>query len=256
VKVSIPISTLIFAVTLLFVSAAHSRVFDFRKENFAAVVGASYASSKLGAQAFGPSSASNVTYNSKLTYDAGGEFGFAYSLRTIRLRFGFEIFRPPVLRAAIASNAAGVALYTVDSDAFAYMPKLGVELNLREAATSRFYAAVDAGSANLNIKNSYVMTTAGQTSLGVTDFNEEIKASASFVDGLFGWETLAFDNTAVSFELGYRKLFFSNLIHAKDSVGFQGAAPKDSQAKNKDGTTRSLDLTNIFARVLFRFWVF
>lgn len=250
-------SGFLFAALLLFTSSGWARVFNFSGEKFAPYIKGSYQPTTVGDQAFATSSGTGNTFSSKNTYNTSFEFGFAYGFKGMRLRFGFEALKPPTLSGVTGADAGGTSMYALNSDILGYAPKIGFELNLKEWPTSRLYVSGDYGAMSVTVKNTYAFTADGTAAYpGMVDFTEELKGSGQAIDGAVGFEFLAFDTTTFSIEVGYRTMTIANLKHNLPVTSFQGAVVKGDAALNDDGTARALALSNLYASLGFRFWIF
>lgn len=247
----------LFFVLIFFSSLAQARVFNFSGEKFAPYIRGIYSPTSTGDQSFANSSGSGNTFSTKYSAYNSFEFGFAYKIRDLRIRFGFEALKPSALKEIVGSDAGGTQLYSLDNDIMGYAPKIGFELNIREWSTSRIYIAGDYGAMSMTVKNTYAFTAAGQSAYPtMVDFTEELKGSGQAIDGALGFETLMFDTTTLAVELGYRTLSIANLKHNKDYISFQGAVVKGDGARNDDGSERSLGMNNLYVAAAFRFWIF
>ncbi len=236
---------------------AQGRVFNFSGEKFAPYVRGSYLTTSTGDSAFAKSGGTGTTYDKKNAYNSSFEFGFAYGIKNLRLKFGFEVFKPPNLVGVTGRNASGTALYTLNSDVLGYAPKVGVELNLKQWPETRIFLSGDFGAMSATVKNTYALTADGTAAYPtVVNFTEELKTSGQAIDASLGVETLMFDSTTFSFELGYRTLAFKNLKHNLPVTTFQNAVIKGDAALNDDGTSRSMSFSNVYAAMGFRFWIF
>lgn len=251
------LSSLFFLGVVCAAGLAQARVFNFSGEKFAPYVRGLYEPTTTGDQAFANSSGAGNTFSDKNTVYSSLEFGFAYKVKDVRFRFGFEALKPAALKGVTGSSAAGTELYTLDNDILGYAPKIGFELNIREWSSSRIYIAGDYGAMSVTIKNTYALTAAGQSAYpGMVDFTEELKGSGQALDGALGFETLMFDTTTLALEVGYRTLSIANLKHNKNYTSFQGSVSKGAAARNDDGTDRALSLNNLYVAAAFRFWIF
>lgn len=247
-----------FLVALLLVgTVAEARVFNFAGEKFAPYLKGQYGPTTSGDSAFATSSGAGNTFSTKNTYNSGYEFGFAYGIKGVRFKFGFEILRPPLLDGVKGSDSGGTELYTLKSDIVGFSPKFGIEMNIAEWPLARIYAVGDYGAAQMTLKNTYAFTAAGAAAYpGMTDFTEELKASGTAIDGALGFEALVFDTTTLTIEVGYRTLKFGNLKHNQAVNSFQGSVAKGDSALNDDGTAREINHTGLYAAAGFRFWIF
>jgi hypothetical protein len=225
-------------------------------ERFATYLKAQYAPTNIKKSAFENASSHGEVYDSEMTFLYGGEFGFLYKNANVGMRFGLEVIRPPTTKAN-AADAAGTALYALNSDVSVVIPKIGFEYKIKQWHESRLYVSANYGSANLGLTNAYTFTAAGTTATSKSDYTEEGRGSATTYDGALGFETLLVDNTTISFEVGYRSLNFSVINHSRDADTIaQNSVTKGTQMLNADGTARTLNFSGDFANIVLRFWVF
>lgn len=247
----------LFLSLLLLGVSSEARVFNFSGEKFAPYIKGSYQPTSTGDESYLNSGGTDVVFSAKHPAYTSFEFGFMYGVSGIRFRFGFEALKPATLKNISGANASGTELYLLTNDILGYAPKAGLEINLAEWPKSRIYLAGDYGAMSVTVKNTYAFTADGLTAFpGLADFTEELKGSGQSMDGFLGFETLVFDTTTFSLEAGYRVLSFSGFKHNLPVTSFQGAVVKGDAATNNDGSARSLSLTNIYANVGFRFWIF
>lgn len=234
---------------------AQARVFDFGEDGFAPYIGAHYFMFNNGSSGFDASSGVDTEFDQSLKSALSYEFGFAYGFRKFRFLFGFQFLRPSLLEVT-GSDAGGVAQYTLTHDLSAFIPRVGLEISIKQWKENRFYFEALYGSATVTASNTYAFTAAGTGSFGLADFKEEVRGTAPMMQAGVGFETLAFDSTTLHLSLGYRNFVVSSLKHNMNSTGFQGAVAEGDPATNNDGADRSLDLNGLYASVLFRFWLF
>lgn len=242
---------------LIYSGTAGARVFAFGEEGFAPYVGGQYLTFSSGADGgYASSGGAGNAFASKYSTGMGYEFGFTYGIQKVRLLFGFEYIKPAVLTAVTGTNAAGAVMYAMENDLSAMVPKVGFEVDLKTWKEARFYMDAQYGSASVTMASTYTFTTAGTAAYPtMTNFKEEIKGTASMIQGGFGFEFLGFDSTTIQMGLGYRSLKVSALTHNLAVTSFQGAVAKGAPAMNDDGTARSLDLSGYYVSVMFRFWL-
>ena len=235
-------------------STLQAKVFNISNESFAAYIRGT-AGPSLDNTLAKNSSGSGATVDSEHSRNLSGEFGFLYASPIITAKFGIEIVRPFDIKDTPGISAAGVDLYTMSSEISVMIPKAGLEFNLYNWPTSRLLLSGTAGYASLVARNSYTMTAAGTAATGVTDFNEDMRASVPTYEGSLGYEHLLTDSTTIAIEGGYRSLVFDEVSFNSDTTNFQGAVSKDDRAKNMDGTRRTLDMSNYFLGLYLRFWI-
>lgn len=244
------------AFLLGFASPALARTVNLMNESFAPYVRGTYQQSLLNKKTFADSSGSGNSFSGDLPSIANYEFGFAYSIKEITLRFGFEVIRPSAVKDISGTNAAGTELFTVDTDVSGYVPRIGLDINIKQWTSSRIFLNASYGLANVTVQNSYGFTSAGTAAYSLADFREEVKGSAPMTEYGLGFEYNAFDTTTVVLDAGYRYLKVDEFSHNVDVTNFQGAVTKGATALGNDGGRRSLDLSGYFASLHLRFWLF
>lgn len=245
----------------IFLSATvEARVFNMGKESFGSYLRTTYGTwdkSKTPFENSSSNTANPLTYNTGFTTLTGYEFGFLYNYGATAFRFGFELIQPPKLSDITGTNAGSIKQYDLGSELSVVTPKFGIEFNLKTWKESRAFFYGDYGLANLTLQNSYEFTTAGQTTYGLANFREEVKATASTYSLNLAFETLMSDTTTICLEGGYRFLKFAEMKHNVAVTNFQGTVAKGDKAYNEDGTTaRSLDLSGPYVGLHFRFWIY
>ncbi len=240
---------------VLGVVPAHARQLNLINESFAPYLRGGYQMSNLKKSSFADSSGTGNEFSGDLPFIANYEFGFVWAIKEISLRFGFEVIRPRAEKGISATNASGTELFTVDTDVSGYVPRLGVDINIKQWPSARIFLNASYGMANVTVQNSYGFTTAGQAAYSLANFREEVKGSAALQEYALGWEYNAFDTTTIVLDAGYRNLKLDGLSHNVDVTNFQGAVTKGSSALNNTGGNRALDLSGYFASLHLRFWL-
>lgn len=239
---------------LAFGSESEARVFNINKETFAAYFSVGGGSSLLGATPFDNESGSGVTFDKKVQYNYQGEFGFLYSRPRASLRFGIEFLKPQSVETT--ANDGTDDLYTNTVDILGFVPKLTLELNLHRGQTYRSFFSAGVGLADITMKNSYEMTTAGQTAYpGIYSHSIEAKGSATTLTAALGYEGLLSDTTTILFETGYRQLKVDNLKYSKAADTFTGSKTAGDPVVDSSGDRRNLDLGGFFVNIGFRFFL-
>lgn len=239
---------------ILFSSSAQARVFNINKETSAAYFLVSAGGSQVGTAAVDGESGTNVSFSGGSNYNYSGEFGFLYSRPLASLRFGFEIFKPMALEST--ANNGTSDLYSVKGDILGYIPKLSLEVNVHGTPTYRSFVAVTVGSANITMKNNYVLTAAGQAAFpGVADHEAESKGSGTLLSASLGYEGILSDTTTVVVEFGYRQLKIDNLKYSKDVTTFSGSKTSGDALLDSSGNQRELDFSGGFIALGFRFFM-
>ena len=247
----------ISAIVLLCLGSATSeaRVFNIEKESFAAYLKGTYGPSSILNTLNSDSKGNNAVLDSRLAYNLSGELGFVYATPSIAMRFGLEVIRPPDLKDAKGTDAAGNNLYSLTSELSVIAPKFSVDINLKRWEKAKLFLELGAGYASLAARNSYILTTAGKTQFAIPDFYEDLRAGAPLYEAGIGYESLLTDATTFLVEGGYRVLNFTSVKHNSDITTFQGPVTKGAAATNMDGSNRTLNLNNYFIGLSLRFWL-
>lgn len=236
---------------------AEARVFNFSNERFAPYLRGQYQFSSMKQAPFGDSSGAGNTFDQEYKTQNNYEFGFVYSVDQVSLRFGFEVQKPTRLKDIKGSNAAGSALYEMDSDISGYAPKIAIDINVKQWPTARIFLNAGYGMATMTLQNSYGFTTAGQAAYpALANFREEYKGNGQLMEYSAGFEFLAFDTTTIVIDGGYRYLKIDSFTHNADVTNFQGAVTKGAEALDNSGGKRAVDFSGYFASVALRFWIF
>jgi hypothetical protein len=243
---------LVFALSLFLVMArAEARVFNISSEKFASYFLISGGPSAIKKNAFAGEAAMTDTYSGEATYNYSAEFGFLYATPAMSLRFGFEVFKPSLLKSVTATNAGSTDIYTLDSNITGYAPKLGLEINLQKSSTYRAFIAAYAGSGSVSYKNDYTILNYP----GVSNHSVEAKGSGALYGGSLGVESHLTDTTTYVFEFGYRQMKVDNLKYAKDVTTFSGAKTAGSPVVDANDNKRTLDFTGGYVSLGFRFYM-
>lgn len=240
-----------------FSSLAEARVFSYKDRRFAPFVRGSLGYSQLQDAAFADSSGATTSTTGGVTWNYGGELGFALGLtETLFMRIGAEVISAKDSDVKGASPA-GVDWMTIDSSVFVFNPNVAFEYYYNQINNLRFFTAVSFGMANFTLENRYDLTPAGTTANGgKADFIEKAEANTYSATASMGLETLFTDNVTVLIDLGYRYLEASEL-KLKGNVNSFGnpSGAKGDVLKNADGSARSLDLGGFYTSLTFRFYL-
>jgi hypothetical protein len=130
------------------------------------------------------------------------EFGFVYASKYLNWRFGFEFLKPATLKNMSGTSSGGTEWFTLSNDISGYVPKIGLEANIKTWNASRLYLNADYGLATVTVQNSYSFTSDGLTQFpGMADFREEIQGTGSMIEASVGIETLMSDTTTICLDL-------------------------------------------------------
>lgn len=227
-----------------------ARVFNLNKENFASYLALSYGPSLVGQNVLeGESTATD--FSSSVSVNQGGEFGFVYATSRVSWRFGFEILKPAALAGVEAGDGTTTA-YTVSSVVMAYLPKVGIELNLRTMDQWRVYIFGQFGTGTLSVTNTYTDVSIAPGA----DFIVKYQGAATTQGGGMGYEFTAFDTTSVLIEAGYRQMTFDKVVYSEDVTDFQGAHAAGDQAMWTDGKRREIDFSGGYVTIGARWYLF
>lgn len=246
---------LVVAAILIMAARAQARVFDFISERVATYFGGTFGPSSVGDMAYGGSSGSGVSFDKKTATNASGEFGLLLATPAANLKLGAEYLLPRNYSDIEGANAAGTPLFQLSSKIQAIIPMATLELLAFRTPTSRMLIGVGGGLAFVSLENTYTMTAAGSTALGVGDFTESAKASVTTLHFYTGYEALFTDTVTAAFTLGYRHIPVPSLKSTRDSTAISGAQTESSDLKNMDGGNRSLNLGGAYVGLNFRFYI-
>lgn len=251
-----PISWIIL-LAISMVSPAHAKLFKFNDAKVAAYAGGAWGpafentlNSKSNSDAV-----TSVTLNSEHSYNLAGEFGFVFGSKQAHLGFGLEVLKPKDITEEMGKSSGGGELYSLTSEISVIIPKLRLEIAIKNWPRSRIFIGGEAGWAYLIARNSYAFTPAGSTAYGgLADFYEDLRGSAPMYGGFIGFEKVLSDTTTFSISGGYRGLHFTEVNHNRDVTTFQGSVSKGDLARNINGETRTLDLSGFMTGANLRFW--
>jgi len=238
---------------ICFEKPAMARVFNIARENVAPYFSLSGGGVQLATSSLDGEAGAGITYSGMVNYNYTVEFGAVYSHEAMSLRFGFEVMKPFAL-SSIANNGTE-DLYSAQSELVGYTPKVGLELTLNSTQTTRSLFTIYAGSASLSMKNSYVLTSAGQAAFaGVVNHSVDTKSTSTLTGAALGVEGLFTDSTTLLFEFGYRKLEFDNITYAADVATFGGSQAAGAKVLKYNGDARKFDFAGAYASIGFRFY--
>lgn len=247
----------LFLILFLTSWSAHARVFNFSDESLSVFFGGSVGYSDLYQGAFKDSSGTQTTaFSDGVTYNQSVELGASLKIRTVTFKFGAEVLQTNSLRDVNGDNASGTKLMTLDSKVFVFNPNMVVEVDLQQDSLSRSFIGLGVGLAEVDVDNTYQLTTDGQTAYpAVSDYIDETGGSTISYSIHFGQEMHFTDNVTFLYNLGYRFMNFDSLEYDKAVTNFQGSAAKGSTAKFNDGTDRTIDMSSLFLGISFRFYM-
>jgi len=233
-----------------------ARVFRMNNETVAMYFGGSYGPSQLKQTHFEGTSGAGVTIDKSFLANNSGEFGILFRGAKMGLRFGVESVMPTSISKGIGSDVNGLKLYDFNSTISTLIPKITLEINLKSGDSWRTFLALGGGTATATYKNTYALTTDGQSAFpGVADFNEEGTGTALLYDGALSFETLMNDTTTIAISLGYRQLSVAGYKYKTDVVDFSHSHIAGDPVLNDDGTAKNSLYTGAYASILFRFYL-
>ncbi|MGE3756876.1 MAG: hypothetical protein AB7H97_03925 [Pseudobdellovibrionaceae bacterium] len=240
-----------------FSSQSHSRVFSLSNEGYAPYLRGSGGMAPIKQAAFKDSDGAGASVEEEVTTNMSGELGLALTFSKASLRIGYEALAPSALTDVKAKNAGGDVLYTMKSSSLVTVPKLSLDLHLRQWQESRVIMFFTASYPKITMSNSYAMTTDGNTAYpGLEDYLEEGTQQTIGYEAGVGFETLMADTTTLTLDVGYRTLKFANMTHVKPHTNFAGTAiVKGDPVINNDGSKRSLDFSGYFASLTLKIYV-
>jgi hypothetical protein len=232
---------------------AEARVFDINRDAVApyfTLMGGPSAVGKSGYE----NEASNVTVSGDSKYTYGGEFGCVISRKDINLTFGLELLKPASVAGFSGVNTGGTQVFSGDSDAFGYAPKVGIEITLHGDNESRSFVSAGLGYATIALKNAYTLSSAGTSAYPGVDTLIESKGTATEISAGLGYEGVLSEQTTYVFQFGYRQLKIDNLKYSHDYNTFNGAVSSGDTVKD-GASNRQLNLSGGFISLGFRFYM-
>jgi len=247
----------LFVILVLLLSPlAEARVFDLNQESFAAYLRGQYQMGEEGNSSFAPSSGAGTSFDSTYHNNPSYEFGFIYSTHFINWRFGFEVIKPTDMNGIQGSSSSGTPWYSLNDSISGYVPKLGLEFNVKHWPASRIFLNVDGGYATVTVQNSYTFTAAGSSQFGgISNFTDAVQGTGIMVESSVGFETVLSDTATIVLDAGYRNLDINSFTYSSATQNFQGTQTNGGAAMNTDGSPRSLSLSGPFASVAIRVWI-
>ncbi len=241
---------------LLIVSGqASARVFNLNQETVAAYFNVTGGGSSVGVSTVDDEALAGVKYSGNSNYSYTGEFGFLTSFRYFNLKAGVEFFKPLSLDSSSAKNG-NTELYNVDSAMFGYAFKGALDVNLHQVSNSRSYVSVGVGMVNLDLKNKYDLTAAGQAQFpGVTDHEVKSKGKGLMYTMAAGYEGHFADTTTFVFEFGYRYLPMNDWNYNGSGNTFSGAYSSGDSVEDINGKARKINLSGGYVSLGFRFYL-
>jgi hypothetical protein len=246
----------IYLIVLVFPMTLNARVFNINEEKIATTVKGAWAPSSVLQSHFEDTSGTNITIEDEVNYNLGGEIGLVFTASRAAFRLGVESIHPNPIEAKEGTNLSNQIMYTFDSDISVLLPKADIDFTIRSGDAWRIFLSLGGGVGTLSYKNSYAMTTEGQTVFsGLANFSEEGTSTATMLEGGLNFEHLFTDTTTIVIELGYRQLKFEEVKFKNDVTSFTGAHVKGDIVLNADGTNKAIDFTGFVAGVCFRFYL-
>ncbi len=247
--------SLALSILFLFSVPAKARVFDFKGESAAAYLRGTYGTIALGKQAFADSGGASLTFNETSQYGYTGELGFAFTVKAVTLRLGFEVLRPQSFNGVEAKDAAGTIQYNLNTSVIGGGGIVNLDFLFAQGARSRFYVTLGGAYSKLTIRNEYIFTDAGATTYATPSYTEEGSAYAMSMMAGLGWEAAMADSVTFSLDTGYRSLIATGFKHERQSQTVMGNVAVGDSMRNRDGTDRKLDLSGFWVGAGFRFYI-
>jgi hypothetical protein len=129
------------------------------------------------------------------------------------------------------------------------------EFPIWKSPSSRLQLGGGLGYAFVYLDQTYTMTSAGTSALGVSDYIEKASTQTLAWKLFLSAETELVDTTTITLEVGYRSVKVGAIQSSKDTEAIVGSEPKGSDLKNMDGSNRAFDLGGAYGSVLFRFYL-
>lgn len=249
------VATVSFVVLFMWAGIAEARVFDFKNERIATYFGGTFGPSSVGDTAYGASSGSDISVDKQISTNASGEIGLLLTTPKLNLKLGAELLLPKQYSDIEGTDAAGTSMFNLRSKIYALIPMATLEILAYQTPTSRLILAAGGGLAFVTLDNTYTMTSAGTTTLGVGDFTESASATVTALQVYTGYEMLFTDTVTAVFNLGYRHIPVPALKSSKATTAISGTQAEGDELKNMDGTSRSINLGGVFVGLSFRFYI-
>lgn len=234
---------------------ASARVFNISQETVAAYFNVTGGGSSVGVSTMDDEALAGVKYSGNSNYTYTGEFGFLAAFRYFNLKAGVEFFKPLALDASSAKNGS-TELYNVDSSLFGYAFKGALDINLYQIGDGRSYVSVGVGMVNMDLKNTYDLTAAGQAQFaGLADHEVKAKGKAMMYSLAAGYEGYFADTTTFVFEFGYRYLPMNEWNYNGSGTTFSGAYSSGDSVEDINGSARKIDLSGGYISLGFRVYL-
>ncbi len=223
-------------------------------EHVATYFGGGYGISNISDYAFSMASGAGVTTDQIVRSNFSGEIGIVFALDSLHLRFGGEYLSAKTLE-GVTGQSGGVPFFSLSSKISSLIPKVVIEIPFLKMPQTRLSLGGGMGLAAVTMEQSYVMTTAGSTALGVGDYLEKATASVVMWNVFVIGETLLVDTTTIGIEAGYRSLKVGELKSQKATSAITGPQTEGSTLLNNDGLARAFDFGGAYLNLSFRFWL-
>lgn len=244
----------ILIVGVLLADRVWARQFDMPNQHFSTYFGGGYGVSNISDHAFGMSSGSGVSTDQVVRSNYSGELGVVFALERIQLRIGGEYLLARTL-AGVVGQAEVTPYFSLNSKISALIPKAAFEYPVWRNQESRVSLGGGMGMASVSLEQSYTMTSAGSTALGVGDYLEKATASVLMWNAYLIAETLFVDTTTVALEAGYRSLKVGELTSQKATTAITGSQSEGGLLLNGDGSARAFDFGGAYLNLYFRFYL-
>lgn len=242
---------------LIFSVNSEARVFNINEASFGTYFKGSYGISNTKKDAFkGSSGASTTSFSEAADFNWGGELGFFFPNPNFNVRLGLTIIAPNVSSENSGTNAGGTSLMNVDSSVYGFFPTVHLEYFVASNSWGRTYVSFGGGYGKVSMKNSYNLTSDGNTAYPTVsdEFTERASQYATIMELAVGYEMSFVQTVTVAFDFGYRYSTADSLKYEGTGDDFLGGHNDGDDVVNSDGNKRSLDLGGVFAGLSFRFY--
>ncbi len=231
-----------------------ARVFSFENESFAPYLSVLGGSPSTQHQPYSWQSTSGFT-GDRFDLIYGGEFGFYLRGGSMGMKLGALVQKFDPVQGAIGRNAAGLALFSVDSEGLSYGPHFQLDYQFAKTPQYHWMILVGGGIQFAKINNSYSMTTAGQALVGgQTSLNEAYKTQYNFATLGIGTEFFLTRTTTMSFVLGYHYMLEPQWKYVTTGENFAGPNSDGQEVRLENGALKNINWSHIFLQLSFQFY--
>ena len=170
-------------------------------------------------------------------------------------RIGLEVIAPSTPSGLKGNNSSGTTLMNIDSSVTGFFPVAHFEYYVMKDNIGRVYLSFGGGYGKVSLKNSYTLTTDGDTEYPTLDsFSEKYSQYTYLFETAIGYEMAFVQAVTVSFDFGYRFSSAKKLKYETSGTNFNGNHAEGDSVLNSDGKNKSLDLGGVFTGLSFRFY--